>query len=397
MDHYSILGSGTPSADGAQDSPAPPLSPAPPAQKKAGELRFPAEDGGRSLVAWARRDLEATLQLLADRAQYITGASGAAIALRDGEHIICRASSGPSAPEIGSFLEVSTGLSGESVRTRKTLRCDDANTDPRVNHESCRALGIASFAVMPLVRQDEVIGIVEIFGSKVRAFGERDLLALQRMGEMINTALDQVGDAPLQPPAAAAPRAGAAELQLEDAEDEPGFFSQSAHPAAPASAKPEPAQAELAKPELAKPEPPRKAAIETLFEKLPPPSPQAPPHSQPQQAQPAELDPARLALINDLFGSKPAASGEHTIRKCRICAFPISVGRTLCLDCEAKHPKSHSAPEAAPVNQTPAFLNDLLSEKAEDTSGLKRWLLAHRYLLATIVVVGGTIVILLTR
>src|SRR5438067_13066882 len=132
-------------------------------------LRFPAEDGGQSLAAWARRDLEATLQLLADRAQYITGGTGAAIALRDGDFIMCRASSGPSAPQIGSCFEVSSGLSGESVRTRKLLRCDDASTDPRVNYDSCSALGIASFAVMPLIRQDEVIGIFEVFSNKPRA------------------------------------------------------------------------------------------------------------------------------------------------------------------------------------------------------------------------------------
>src|SRR5690242_14956693 len=125
--------------------------------KHADPLQFPGEDVGRSLSAWAGRGLEATLQLLADRAQYITGGSGAAIAVRDGEHIICRASSGPSAPEVGSYLQVSSGLSGESVRTRKILSCDNAAMDPRVNRESCRALGIASFVVMPLVRDDEVV------------------------------------------------------------------------------------------------------------------------------------------------------------------------------------------------------------------------------------------------
>src|SRR5947209_13161834 len=117
-------------------------------EKRIDPLQFPGEDEGRSLSAWARRDLEATLQLLADRAQYITGGSGAAIALRDGEHIICRASSGPSAPEVGSYLQVSSGLSGESVRMRKILSCDNAGMDPRVNRDSCRALGIASFVVM---------------------------------------------------------------------------------------------------------------------------------------------------------------------------------------------------------------------------------------------------------
>ncbi len=88
----------------------------------------------------AQRDLDAALQLLADRAQYITGASGAAIALRrNGKNdMLCRASTGPNAPELGALLSTEFGLSGESVRTRQALRCDDAERDIRVNRDVCR-------------------------------------------------------------------------------------------------------------------------------------------------------------------------------------------------------------------------------------------------------------------
>src|SRR5215469_3859621 len=154
-----------------------------------GEPRFPGEDGGKSLAEMAQKDLTATLQLLAEQAQYITGATGAAIALRDHGEMVCRASAGHSAPEVGSHLQVNSGLSGESVRTRETLRCDDAATDPRVNRESCEALGIASVVVMPLVHGDEVIGVFELFSDKTNAFETRDLVALERMGKMVFTAL----------------------------------------------------------------------------------------------------------------------------------------------------------------------------------------------------------------
>jgi hypothetical protein len=77
------------------------------------------------------------------------------------------------------------------VRTRTALRCDDVAHDPRVDHESCRRLGIASLAVMPIVRSGEVIGIFEIFSSKSKAFQERDLAALERLREMVNIALDE--------------------------------------------------------------------------------------------------------------------------------------------------------------------------------------------------------------
>ncbi len=155
-----------------------------------GEVRFPGEDGGRSLAGMAERDLSAALQLLAERAQYITGATGAAIALRDHEEMVCRASAGPSAPEVGAQLQVNSGLSGESVRTRQTLRCDDALTDERVNRESCEALGIRSVVVMPLLEGEDVIGVFELFSDKPNIFEARDLTALERMGAMVHTAVE---------------------------------------------------------------------------------------------------------------------------------------------------------------------------------------------------------------
>src|SRR5579863_3208332 len=81
-------------------------------------LRPQADDNG-TVALMARRDLDAALQLLAERAQYITGASGTAIALRRGEHndMVCRAAAGSSAPDLGALLSMEHGLSGECVRT----------------------------------------------------------------------------------------------------------------------------------------------------------------------------------------------------------------------------------------------------------------------------------------
>src|SRR4051794_14659239 len=154
-------------------------------------MRFPGEDGGRSLGEMAQRDLDAALQLLADRAQYITGASGAAIALRrDGRNdMLCRASTGTNAPELGALLSTEFGLSGESVRTKSALRCDDAERDARVNRDVCRQMGIASVVVMPVVNDDQVLGVFELFSGKPNAFGERDVSAVQRLSEMVETAV----------------------------------------------------------------------------------------------------------------------------------------------------------------------------------------------------------------
>ena len=171
----------------------------------------------------ARRDLDAALQLLVDRAQYITGATGAAIALRrtGRNDMQCRASTGSNAPELGALLSTEYGLSGESVRTRQALRCDDAERDARVNREVCRHLGIASVVVMPVVNDDGVLGVFELFSGEVNAFGERDLSAVQRLSEMVETAV-RMAEATeklpekLKASETAAPETALAEVEVEE-------------------------------------------------------------------------------------------------------------------------------------------------------------------------------------
>lgn len=156
----------------------------------AGLLRFPEEDDGRSLADAAQRDLESTLQLLAERARYVMGASGVAIALCDGEGMVCRASAGPSAPPLETQLQVDSGLTAESIRTREILRCDDADNDRRVDQESCRALGVKSVMVTPLMRERQPIGVFELLAERTHAFEERDITVLKRLSAMVLTALD---------------------------------------------------------------------------------------------------------------------------------------------------------------------------------------------------------------
>src|SRR4030088_3589402 len=94
------------------------------------EMLYPGEDAGNSLVGIAQRDLHAALQLLAERAQYITGASGAGVALRRVGHndMLCHASAGSNAPELGALLSAESGLSGERGRTGQALRWADAES-----------------------------------------------------------------------------------------------------------------------------------------------------------------------------------------------------------------------------------------------------------------------------
>lgn len=136
-------------------------------------------------------DLVAILSLVASRAQSMLHASGAAIALvgEDTDTMICRASSGESAPPVGAILRIGAGFSGECVSAAKVLICHDAETDERVDRESCRALGVRSILACPIVASGKAIGLIELFSPDPDAFGESDGGVLRRFSETIFAAV----------------------------------------------------------------------------------------------------------------------------------------------------------------------------------------------------------------
>jgi len=310
---------------------------------------FPADAGSTSLAEMAQRDLEAALQLLAERAQYITGASGAAIALLEDREMICRASAGPSAPALGAEVQVRSGLTGESVRTRQVLRCDDAETDSRVNRESCRALGIKSVMVVPLIREQVVIGVFELLADRANAFEERDVTALERLAEMVQTGLEH---------ADAAKRA----LQEIAAKNEQAVAQQKEpEPAEPAAEAPATAALEIKEED-------KPAAVASVLASEPAETIEVK-AAQPEPVPPKELD---------------------KIRNCEACGFPVSEGRTLCLDCEAAR-LSGDNPAPLASSQTPAFLAKLEARREQG------WLGSHIYTIGTVLIVVLTVVLLVLR
>lgn len=163
-------------------------------------------------------DLEGVLALVASRSRSLLRASGAAVALEEKKDqskdkdkdedrtMICRASSGPSAPPVGVTLQVGSGFSGECVRTGNLLRCDDTETDPRVDRQSCRALGIRSMVAAPVRRLEKVVGLLEVFSAEAGAFSEDDGAVLQRLAETIQAAInrsEQINNDHAAPPPAA--------------------------------------------------------------------------------------------------------------------------------------------------------------------------------------------------
>jgi hypothetical protein len=313
------------------------------------EASFPVEGGERSLAEMAHRDFEATLQLLAERAQYITGATGAAIALRRGDHsdMLCRASTGTNAPELGALLSTEYGLSGESVRTRQVLRCDDTERDTRVNHEGCRRLGIASVVVIPIVSEQQVIGVFELFSGTPHAFEERDVAALQRLSEMVETAVKHAVAAQSGP---AAPDPG----EQEPAGAESGLPGDVAEALAVESS----ANATGADMEFVLLE--KDAPFGTRSTTLPPDREKTVREKIEEEEEKGEREPdpkspffwssamrisASAGRSNDVAESIPVPLELRNLQKCKACGFPVSQGRTFCVECDEKQWRGQPLPQ----------------------------------------------------
>ena len=419
-----------------------------------GEGRFPGKDGGKSLAEMAQKDLTATLQLLAEQAQYITGATGAAIALRDHGEMVCRASAGHSAPEMGAQLQVNSGLSGESVRTRQTLRCDDAATDPRVNRESCEALGIASVVVMPLVQSNDVIGVLEHamaahgvtiwperanrtsgssandaaqsqvgggnpedIGARAEAGwhsvsdlaaadrnplpgsgafgGAREVVAVPEIPETVSgIAFHGSGQTSAQAASSSGPPKVAPAPWHEESDDILGDVSRKREPALAGEMTTTPPGISM-----------RSAVDEEAGEdSILEGGPVLP------AVAPGERITAEDAPVMEVAGGpSPIRSAVASLKKCEACGFPISEGRQLCLDCEKKQAGTAGTQDAdvsagmsGPATVSSTDLRAATESGSDDSLKFfkgdreeESWFATHKYMVAAIAIAAVIIVALL--
>ena len=135
-------------------------------------------------ASWSTEADEPGLSKLIRSMMLMTAADGAAIALRVGDGIVCRARAG-NAPQLGVKLNPDAGLSGRCLRDGEPVLCRDSESDPAVNAEACRALRLRAALLVPVKHEGQVEGVLEVFSSKPDVFDIGDIAALQRLSEKI--------------------------------------------------------------------------------------------------------------------------------------------------------------------------------------------------------------------
>ena len=142
----------------------------------------------------AEIDLEPAISVIAERAQALTGATGAAIALRKGNEIVCRARTGRTAPDLGVRLQIDSGISADCVRTGEIVLCNDAERNPCVDLASCRRLGVRSILAAPLRHFRRTLGVFEVLSSAPHAFDGRDVATMQMLSSVMVAAMSRLSN-----------------------------------------------------------------------------------------------------------------------------------------------------------------------------------------------------------
>lgn len=134
-------------------------------------------------------DLGSVMALVAERAQQLTSADGAVVELAEDDEMVYRAACGSAESQLGLRLKQAGSLSGLCVKTGKVLRCDNAETDTRVDRDACRRVGLLSMLVVPLTHHDTVVGVLKVISKHVDTFDDGDIEILELMSELIAAAM----------------------------------------------------------------------------------------------------------------------------------------------------------------------------------------------------------------
>ena len=164
-------------------------------ERRAAAERHAALVAAQQEVARADRDLTSVLTIIVRRAQAMTGADGAVVEMAEGEDMVYRVASGTAADHIGLRLRRNASLSGRCVAEGRLLSCEDTETDPRVDRQACRRIGVRSMVVVPLMFLGRTVGVLKVYSASAEAFPAASLPLLEMMVSLAVAALSAVSEA----------------------------------------------------------------------------------------------------------------------------------------------------------------------------------------------------------
>jgi PAS domain S-box-containing protein len=142
-------------------------------------------------IAESGLDLDGVKQLIAQRAQELTGASGASVATVENDAFVYRAATGSAHRHLGLRISRERSLAALALRTGEPQICHDCQIDPGVDAQAYATIGARSLMCVALNRLDIDSALLSVVSNRSHAFDVRDLANLEILADSLGSALQR--------------------------------------------------------------------------------------------------------------------------------------------------------------------------------------------------------------
>jgi diguanylate cyclase (GGDEF)-like protein len=127
---------------------------------------------------------------ICEQALSLVGGDGAVVEMRRGDEMEYVGAAGAGVAHLGLRMPVAGSISRTCLSERTALLCTDTESDPRVNLEACRRVGVRSVVLAPLRHRDVVVGVLKVFAATPHRFTRQDEATLALLAAPFGAAMD---------------------------------------------------------------------------------------------------------------------------------------------------------------------------------------------------------------
>jgi putative methionine-R-sulfoxide reductase with GAF domain len=143
----------------------------------------------QKLIQTLQLDLAAAAELVAERVQKITHASGTAIGIIEKDQLFYRSATGTAALEAGTHVPLNSVLSADCLSNGSALNYPDVTSNLHLQADLFRSRDVKAFIAVPVYHAGQVAGVLELRFARVNSFREADLRTAELMAGLLSEAM----------------------------------------------------------------------------------------------------------------------------------------------------------------------------------------------------------------
>ena len=143
----------------------------------------------QKLIQTLQLDLAAAAELVAERVQKITHASGTAIGIIEKDQLFYRSATGTAALDAGTRVPLNSALSADCLSKGSAINYPDVTPNLHVHADLFRSRDVKAFIAVPVYHAGQVAGVLELRFARVNSFREADLRTAELMAGLLSEAM----------------------------------------------------------------------------------------------------------------------------------------------------------------------------------------------------------------